>query len=63
MTAEEVVIELAATFEELSTAVVVNVKFPDTCTDPPSVYGANPIVVGRTGVQVRQRLRMIGDES
>jgi hypothetical protein len=35
MTAEEVVMELAATFEELSAAVVVKVEFPDTCTDPP----------------------------
>ena len=36
MTAEEVVMELAATFEELSAAVVVKVEFPETCTDPPA---------------------------
>ena len=31
MTAEEVVMELAATLEELNGAVVVKVKLPETC--------------------------------
>jgi transcriptional accessory protein Tex/SPT6 len=36
ITADEVVIELAATFEELSAVRVVNEKLLETCTAPPA---------------------------